>query len=121
MALPAVSCRINAVKKVNAPVHCLQNICRGTDSHQIRWFFKRQIRNNGIQNPVHLLMRFSYRKSSDGISRKIKLCDFLRMCNPDILQNSALIDSEQQLMRIDRIRKTVQPLNVGLTSAKPQR
>ena len=46
-------------------------------------------------------MRFSYRKSSDGISRKIKLCDFLRMCNPDILQNSALIDSEQQLMRID--------------------
>ena len=117
--MSSVTAWIYTVKEVYSTVNRLQNVCRCADSHQIRRFVLRQMRYNRIQNPVHLFMCFSDRKSADRITIQIKLCNLLCMADTDIFIDATLVNSKKHLLLIDRIRKTVQTVHLCLTAFQP--
>ena len=119
MSVTAVSGRINAVKEIHATVDGLQNIQRCADAHQIDRLLLRKIRNDLIQNMIHLLMCLTDCKSADCVAIQIHLPDLLCVLNTDIRINRTLIDSEQQLMRVHRILKAVQPCHLRLAARQP--
>ena len=103
MAVAPVSAGRYAVKKIHAPFHSLQYICRSSHSHQIRWLLQWEMRHRHIQNMVHLLVALSHCQSADGISVQIQFGNLLCMLNTDIVKNRSLIDAEQHLMTIDGV------------------
>ena len=103
MSVSSVSCRINAVEEVHTSVYALEYVGRRSYSHQISRLFLWKVRYNGIQNTVHLFMAFPYRQASHCISVQFELRNLLGMLNPDVLVDTALVDTEQHLLRIDRI------------------
>ena len=64
-------------------------------------------------------MALTHCQSADGISRQIHLCNLLCMLDADILEDCTLIDSKQQLVLIDGIFQTVQPIHLCLTTLQP--
>ena len=119
MAVPPVSCGINAVEKVHASLHALQDVCRGSHAHQVGGLVCRKIWHRFIQHVVHFLMGFSHREAADGIAVQLHLRDPLRMVDPDIRVNRPLIDAKQKLVLINGILQAVQPLHLFLASRQP--
>ena len=64
-------------------------------------------------------MALTHCQSADGISRQIQLCNLLCMLDADILEDCTLIDSKQQLVLIDGVFQTVQPIHLCLTTLQP--
>ena len=119
MTMTSVSAWIYTVEEINSPVYRFQYICRRSDSHKIGRLILRKMRHHCIQNTIHFLMGFSHCQSSYRITVQIKLADFLRVSDTDILIDTALINSEEHLLLVDRIRKTVQSVHLCLTAGKP--
>lgn len=79
VAVTAVAARHNAVEKVHSPFHRLKNICRRTDTHKIAYLIIGSIWLHRRNNAVHILGRFTHRKTADGVSVKIQLCNLLHI------------------------------------------
>ena len=119
MSMTSVSARIYTVKEVYPAVYCFQNICRGTNAHQVSWFVFRKMRNCHIQNVIHLLMALTNGKSTHCVTVQIHLADAFCMVNTDIIINSSLIDTKKHLIFINRIFQTVQTLHFFFTAFQP--
>ena len=119
MSVSSIPGRIDTVKKVDPSVHSLQDVRRRPHSHQVCRFVFREVGHHSLQDPVHILMALAHRKPSHGISVEIQLCDLLCMCDADILIDPALVDPEQHLVRVDRIRQGVQPCYFIFTPLQP--
>ena len=119
MSVTAVSARVYTVEKVHTTIYCFQNVGRGSDTHQIRWLFQWQMRYGHIQDMVHFFMAFSYSQSTYRITIQIHLTDRFCVIDTDIIKDSSLIDTEQQLIFIDRIFQAVQSGHLGFTSCQP--
>lgn len=107
MTMTAISCRVNTVEEIDAAVHRLKDVRRGSDAHQVSRFLFREMRNHRIEDTVHLLVTLTDRKSADRVAVAVHLRDRIRMRDPDILEGSALIDAEQKLFLIDGIRQGI--------------
>ena len=119
MPVPPVSARVYAVKKVHSSVYRLQNIRRSSHSHQIGRLIFRKMRNNRIQNTVHIFMTLSYCKTAYRITVQIKLRDLSCVLHADIFIDSALINTKKHLVMINRIFQRIQPVHFRFTSFQP--
>ena len=120
MPVPSVPGRVDAVKEVNPAVHCFQDIRRSPNPHQISRFILRQMRNDRIQDAVHILMALSHGKAAHRITIQIQLCDLPGMRDADILVDPALVDPKQELMGIDRVRQRVLSSALDYSSHPPE-
>ena len=121
MAVASVPARIYAVEEIDAALYAFQNVCRRSNAHQIRRFVFRQVRNDFVENMVHLLVALSYCQTADCIAIEIHLGNPFCMVNADILINRTLVDSEQKLMFVDRVFPLVQLLHLIFASLQPSR
>ena len=119
MSMTSVSGGIYAVKKVHAAFHCLQNICRCTDSHQIGRFVHGQVGNCLFQNMIHFLMGLTDCKTADRITVQIQVCNPFGMLYSDIRVNCTLVNAEQKLLLIDRIVQAVQASHLFFAAFQP--
>ena len=119
VSMAAVSARVDAVKEVDAAFYAFQDVCRGSDAHQVGRFVFRQIRHYFFQNMIHFLMALPDGKASDGIAVQIHLTDSLRMVDPDVRIDGALIDTKQHLVRVDRIFLLIQLLHFLFAPHQP--
>ena len=109
MAVAAVSGRIHTVKEVHTALHRLQNVLRRPDAHQVSRLFARQLRHHGVQNAVHLLGALADRQAADRIAVEIQFAYLSRVTYAHILENTALVDAEQELLRIHAVRLSIEP------------
>lgn len=100
MPMPAVSRRHNTVKKVNAARNAFDYIARSSYTHEISGLVLRHIFLNGLDSIVHFLMSLADGQTSDRITRKVKLGDFLHVLYTNIREGGALVYSEQHLSGI---------------------
>ena len=117
--MASVAAGIYAVEEVHAPVYRLQDIGRRSHAHQIGGLVLGKIRRHRLDDSVHILMGLAYCQSADGVAVQIHLRNLLGVLDPDILINRSLVDSKQQLVLVDGVRKAVQPLHFRLTAGKP--
>ena len=102
MAVTAVAAGIDAVEKVHAPVHALQNIGRRAHAHQVDRLILGKIGHHGAEHAVHLLVALSHRQPADRVAVQIKLGDLFGVLDADIVVDGALVDPEEQLVAVDR-------------------
>ena len=119
MTMAAVSRRVNAVKEIDTAVNALDDVCRCADAHKIGRLFLRKMRYDDIEDMIHLLMCLTDRESADGIAIEIHLRNRIGVLYPDVFEDAALVDAEEKLVRIYRIRQTVQPCHLCLTALEP--
>ena len=117
--VPGIPGRHNTVKKVHTPGNRLDDVGRGTHSHQVTGLIHRHIGLYGFYDIVHLLRCFSNRKAADGVAGQIQIRDPLHVLHPEIRIGAALIDAPQHLLWIHCIRQTVQPRVLFLASNQP--
>ena len=84
-------------------MHGFQNVDRRTDSHQVSDFIFRSKGLYCFNDVVHFFCGLPYCQSANGIAVQPHCRNILHMLYTDILIGAALIDAEQQLMRIDGI------------------
>ena len=70
---------------------------------------------------VHDLGAFADGQTADRVARQIKFGDRLHVLDAQVIIGAALIDAEQQLMRIDGIRQAVETVKLGLAALEPAR
>ena len=119
LPVPSVSGGIHAVKEIHAPVHGFNDILRRSHPHQVGRLFPREMGNRDVQNMIHFLMCLSHRQTADGIARKLQLGDLLRVADPDVIDNAALIDPKEILSRIYRVGPAVQLRQLLLATKEP--
>ena len=112
--MSAVPARIYTIEEIHASVYGFQNINWRTDSHKVSRLLLRKLRHHCIQDTVHFFVGLAYRQPTDRLAIQIKLPDCLCMPDTDIFIDSALIDTEQKLVLIDRIWQTVKTLHLLL-------
>ena len=91
----------------NASLHAFEDIGGRSDAHEVSGLILGQVRDDLVENVIHLFVCLSYGKTSDSVAVEIKLRDFLRVPDPDVGDDGALIDAEEELVRIDRVRQGV--------------
>ena len=64
---------------------------------------------------------FADGQTADRVARQIKFGDRLHVLDAQVIIGAALIDAEQQLMRIDGIRQAVETVELGLAALEPAR
>ena len=121
MTVTRVAGRHNAVEEINAASDTFNNVARCADTHQVARLMLGRMRQNNIENMVHDLGAFTDGKTADGITRQIQLRNCLHMLDTQVVISAALIDTEQQLVRVYRIRKRVQTVKLGFTAFEPAR
>jgi len=119
MPMPAVSRRHNTVKKVNAARNAFDYIARSSYTHEISGLVLRHIFLNGLDSIVHFLMSLADGQTSDRITRKVKLGDFLHVLYTNIREGGALVYSEQHLSGIYCILAAVIFRERGFASDEP--
>ena len=119
MPVSAVSRRHDAVKKVNAARNALDYISRSSHAHEISGLVLRHIFLNGLDSIVHFLMSLADGQTSDRITRKFKLGDFLHVLYTNIREGGALVYSEQHLSGIYCILAAVIFRERGFASDEP--
>ena len=67
------------------------------------------MRLDSLNNVVHLLCGFAHGKTSDGVTRQVKLCNALHMVHTNIRINAALVDAPKHLLFINSIGQSIQP------------
>ena len=121
MTVTRVAGRHNAVEEINAASDTFNNVARCADTHQVARLMLGRMRQNNIENMVHDLGAFTDGKTANGITRQIQLRNCLHMLDTQVVISAALIDTEQQLVRVYRIRKRVQTVKLGFTAFEPAR
>ena len=119
MTVAGIARRHDTVKEIHTAPDRLDDIGRCADTHQITRFVLRRIRNNLIQNVIHHFRGLSDSQTADGVARQIQLGNRLHVFDAEVVICAALIDAEQHLMRIDRIRQAVQAIQLRLTAVQP--
>ena len=61
----------------------------------------------------------AHRQTADGVAVAVDLGDLLHMPGPKIREGGALVDAEQHLMGVHRIRQTVEPVMLHLAALEP--
>ena len=121
MTVARVPGRHDAVEEVDAARNALDDVARRADAHQIARLVLRRVRQDDIKNMVHDLGAFADGQTADRIARQIKFGDRLHVLDAQVIVGAALIDTEQQLMRIDGIRQAVETVELGLAASEPAR
>ena len=119
MAVTPVPGRVHAVEEIYAALHAFQYIGRCTYSHKISRFVAGQMRHDRVQHAVHLLVGLPHGQAAHSVAVQVQLGDLLRVFDADILENGPLVNPEQQLMRIDCIRKGIEPRHFIPAAHKP--
>ena len=119
MCVSGIACRHDAIEKIDAAVHRLQNVFRGADAHEIPRLVLRHIRLDALDDAVHSLRRLADRQSADGITVEIQLGNILHMGDAQIVEGAALVDAEKHLFWVHRVRQTVQAGKLLLTAVEP--
>ena len=119
MPVPSVSTRKYAVKKVNPAVYRHDHVFRRTDSHKVSRFFFRKEGHYILQNPVHIFMTLSHRKTPYSIARKIQLGNLLGMIDSYIRKNSPLVDAEKKLIFVNCAFLLIKFFHPIFTTKKP--
>ena len=119
MPMPSVSTRKYAVKKVYSAVYRHDHVFRRTDPHKVSRFFFRKEGHYILQNPVHIFMTLSHRKTPYSIARKIQLRNLLGMIDSYIRKNSPLVDAEKKLIFVNRALLFIELFHLFLTTKKP--
>ena len=121
MTVARVPGRHDAVEEVDAASNTLDDVARCADAHQIARLVLRRVRQDDIKNMVHDLGAFADGQTADRVARQIKFGDRLHVLDAQVIIGAALIDAEQQLMRIDGIRQAVKTVELGLAALEPAR
>ena len=116
-----IAARHHAVKEVDAPRRRFDDILRRTDAHEIADLLLRHMRLDVLDDIIHHLGRLTDGQSADRIAVHIELRDLVHMRDAEIGEGAALIDAEQELMRIDRPILRIEPCHFGLAALQPAR
>ena len=119
MAVASVPGWIYAVKEVHAPVNRFQDIGRSSHAHQIYRLVLRQAGHCHIQNMVHLLVALAHRQSAHCITVQVHFPYSPCMLHTYLIHHAALVDAEQQLLTVHRVRQGVKTLHLGLAARQP--
>ena len=114
-----VSGRHYAVEEVNSAVYAFDNVLRCSHSHEVSRLVLRHIRLYGFDYAIHFLGFFTYSKSAYSVSVGVKLAYLLHVADSEVGVCASLIDSEQHLVRVDSVFKSVQSVKLCLAAEKP--
>ena len=109
----------DAVEHIDASCDGLDDIGRGTHAHEVAGLMDGHMGYDNIEDVVHILGRFTDGKTADGIAIEVHFGDFLHMLDTELIECTALIDAEEQLILIDGIGEAVEPLHFVLTAFEP--
>ena len=119
LGVAGIAGRHDAVKKVDAPGHALDDVAGGADAHEIAGLVLGHIGLHGVQYPVHILRAFPHGQSADGVTGQIQRGDLLHVLNAQILVGRALIDAPELLAGIDGVRLGVELFQRVLAALEP--
>ena len=77
------------------------------------------MRLDGLDDLIHDLRRLTHGQTTDGEAVAVDLRNLLHMPHAQILVRRALVDAEEHLLRVDRLRQGVQPIVLGLAALQP--
>ena len=118
--MTCISARHYAVKEVHASVNSLDYVCLCANAHKISRLILRHKRLDLFDNVIHHLSRLTYSKTAYSKARTVFHFSYaLHMLDTKILISTALIDTEQHLMLVYSLLKSVEPFLLSDTSLKP--
>ena len=94
MSMPAISGRIDTIKKIHPALYRFQNILRCANPHQIRRLIPGKVRHHRLDHAVHFFVCLPHRQSADGIPVQIHFGNLFGMIDTDVRINCSLIDSK---------------------------
>ena len=92
---------ITLIEQVNTAVDALDDVARGADAHQVANLVFGANGSTAEITSLQDLGRLAHRQTSDGVAVQIILSNLLHMLDAQILKRAALVDAEQQLIRVD--------------------
>ena len=117
--MACIAARHHAVEQINAAVHRFQNICRRAHTHQVADLILRHMLFNRFNHFIHDLCRLADRKAANSITIEPQFRNLLHVVHAQVDVCAALVDAEQHLVWVDRIRQRIQSVHLRLAAAQP--
>ena len=77
------------------------------------------MRDDRVQDLIHLGVGLSHGQAADGVAVQVHFRDLLRVVDPDIGVDGALVDAEQKLVFVDRLLQAVQTRHLFFAPVQP--
>ena len=119
LPVAAVAGGHDAVKKVHTPAHGLDDVAGCPHPHQIPGLLLRHKGFHNINHLIHDLRRFPHRQTADGEAVTVNLRDLAHMPGPEVRKGCALVDAKEHLLRVHRVRQSIQPVMLRLAPLQP--
>ena len=104
-SVASVSGRHHTVEHIHSPRNAFENIRRSPDTHKVAWLVLWKKRMHDFKHLIHLLSRFTHRKSSYCIAFAVEFGSVLHCRTAQVRINAALDDWENRLgISVERLR-----------------
>ena len=110
LAVAAVSGGHHAVKKVHAPGHRFDDVAGSAHTHEVTGLVLGHVGLHGVDDLIHHFCGFAHGQAADGIAVAVYLGDLLHVPDPQVREGGALVDAEEHLCGVHRVRQTVEPV-----------
>ncbi len=118
--VPSVAGGQHAVEHVHSPGDSLHEVRGITDPHEIARKCRRHGGHHGVEDAVHLPVRFPYGESPDGEPGKIHFCETTGAVNALFRVDRSLNDAEEELV-LSRVRLPAAARPLQRPLHRPQR
>ena len=109
----------DAVEKIHSPSDPFNNIRRRPHPHEVTGLVRRHVGLHRVDDIVHHLSGLPHRQTADGVAVAVQLGDLLHVPHPQVGVGPPLVDAEELLLRVDRIRQGIQPVMLCHTALQP--
>ena len=119
MAVAGIPAGHHTVKQVDAAVDRLDDVAGGAHAHQIPDLVLRGMFLHRADDLIHHIGRFSHSQASQRVAVQVVFRNLLHVLHTKIQIGAALVDAEQQLVRIDCQAFLFQPGHLCLATQQP--
>ena len=117
--MAAVAGGHHAVEEVHAPGHALDDVAGSAHAHEVPGLVLGHVGLHRVDDLVHHLRGLPHREPPDGVAVAVDLGDLVHVPHPQVRKRGALVDAEEHLPRVHRVRQGVEAVVLGLAPLQP--